>query len=77
MGFTRYRILANVAAITDDGFKVGLEAKGCTYNVSNVDRAVVVVHPNHDKSRTELPSYQQESSLNSMSIHRVRVCEMR
>ena len=48
-----YRILANVAAITDDGFKVGLEAKGCTYNVSNVDRAVVVVHPNHDKSRTE------------------------
>ena len=53
LGFTRYRILANVAAITDDGFKVGLEAKGCTYNVSNVDRAVVVVHPNHDKSRTE------------------------
>ena len=53
LGFTRYRILANAAAITDDGFKVGLEAKGCTYNVSNVDRAVVVVHPNHDKSRTE------------------------
>ena len=48
LGFTRYSILANVAAITDDGFKVGLEAKGCTYNVSNV-----VVHPNHDKSRTE------------------------